>query len=160
MTEKYLQYASQVPKEIRLAVNSLSGQNDLRYAVVMALVEEDELRFTELKDRLDVHQQRLSTAIEDMQTAGFVEKKPGETIGSQSSGAYTITEFGKQILDGLYHASRPKVDKIAPREGEPNFQESLNVKGAEFDFPSVQEVTETQRLSTSISDATEGLSEQ
>ena len=114
MTEKYLQYASQVPKEIRLAVNSLSGQNDLRYAVVMALVEEDELRFTELKNRLDVHQQRLSTAIEDMQTAGFVEKKPGETIGSQSSGAYTITKFGKQILDGLYHASRPKVDKISP----------------------------------------------
>jgi len=114
----------------------------------MALVESGELQFSELKDQLGVHQQTLSNALSDLQTSGFVEKKPGEKIGLQSSGAYAVTQFGKQILDGLYQASWPKVDRTGTINGEIDLVKSTNVEGATFDMPDVSDVKETEKIST------------
>jgi len=116
MTDSHLKYASKIPKEIRLAINGMSGQNELRYGILMLLVEEDELKFNEIKSELDSHPQTLSNALDDLQTGGLLEKQSGEKIGVQSTGKYTITSFGDRILEGLYHASQPTSRAIDTEE--------------------------------------------
>lgn len=143
---QYSNYASQVPKEVRLAINSLSGQDDLRYGIIMALVEAGELQFSELESRMDVHQQSLSNALSDLQTGGFVKKKTGEKIGRRSSGAYTITKFGERILNGLYQASWPKIDRGGISGEKRDLVKSSNVVGATFDMPRVENVKETEKF--------------
>lgn len=110
MTDSHLEYASRIPKEVRMAVDSLSGQNDLRYAIIMVLIEHNDLQFSELQDRLGVHQQTLTNALQDMRVGGLIEKKPGEKIGDQTTGAYTQTVFGDRIVKSLYNASNPDTE--------------------------------------------------
>lgn len=131
MTETYRQYANKIPKEIRLAVEGMQGQNELRFAIIVALLEEEELSFTDLKETLNIHQQRLSTALDSLQTGGIVKKEADGVVGGQQTGEYQTTEFGRQILDGFYSAMKPK------REGakeKPQFTTAPNVFGEEVYF--------------------------
>jgi DNA-binding HxlR family transcriptional regulator len=106
MTEPHMEYASRIPKEVRLAIDGLSDRNEVGYGVVMLLVEKGSLSFSEIQDELDVHQQSLSNTLDALQRGGIIKKEAGERIGDQSTGDYTITEFGDRVLDGLYHASQ------------------------------------------------------
>lgn len=107
MSEQRDEYASQMPLEIRLAVDGLSGHNNTGYAVVMLLSEESQLRFEELREKLDVHRQTLTNTLDDLQHGGLVKKRAGERIGDQSTGAYELSDFGDQLLNGLYQSSQP-----------------------------------------------------
>lgn len=107
MSDQHLEYASKIPKEVRLAIDGLSGQNEMRYAVMMLLVEEGGLKFSQMKRQLDLHPQQLANALDSLERGGLVKKEPGERIGDQSTGQYEITTFGDRILDGLYEASKP-----------------------------------------------------
>ncbi len=107
MSEQRDEYASQMPLEIRLAVDGLSGHNDTGYAVVMLLSEESQLRFEELREELNVHRQTLTNTLDDLQHGGLVKKRAGELIGDQSTGAYELSDFGDRLLNGLYQGSQP-----------------------------------------------------
>jgi len=103
-------YAEKFPEEVRLAIDGLSGRNDVGYAVMMLLVEEESLQFKEIEQELDVHSQTLSNAVNQLQDGGLIEKKAGDRIGDQSTGEYVITKFGDRILDCLYQATQPGVE--------------------------------------------------
>jgi DNA-binding HxlR family transcriptional regulator len=107
MSEQRDEYASQMPLEIRLAVDGLSGHNNTGYAVVMLLSEESQLRFEELREELNVHRQTLTNTLDDLQHGGLVKKRAGERIGDQSTGAYELSDFGDRLLNGLYQSSQP-----------------------------------------------------
>jgi DNA-binding HxlR family transcriptional regulator len=125
--ERYKQYANRFPKEIRLAVSGLQGQNELRFAIVAALLEnENGESFSNIKDELDVHQQRLSTALDDLQTAGIIKKQADGEVGGRSTGKYCTTEFAHRILDGFYAAMEPKRSDYSPQQ---NFFHAKNVTG-------------------------------
>ncbi|AKH98217.1 MarR family transcriptional regulator [Halanaeroarchaeum sulfurireducens] len=127
MTETYLSYASKVPKEVRLAADGLSGQNDLRWALLVALIEEGALSFSKLKEMLDVHQQSLSNALKALQKGGMIKKKAGKDLGSEQAGNYSIAPFGQKILDGFYSATEPKFEQST---NVGNFQSVPNYNGA------------------------------
>jgi DNA-binding HxlR family transcriptional regulator len=110
MTEQHLKYARKFPQEVRLAIEGLSGQNELGYAIMMLLVEEGSVQFKQIKNELDVHPQSLTNAIGDLEKGGLVEKRAGDQIGSQTTGEYVITNFGDRVLDSLYKASQPEVE--------------------------------------------------
>ncbi len=118
MSDPRSEYAGKIPLEVRLAVDGLSGSNDVGYAVVVLLVEEESLQFGEIREKLDVHQQTLTNTLDELQRGGVVKKRAGERIGDQSTGAYTLTKFGDRILDGLYYASEPEAqwNPISVRE--------------------------------------------
>jgi len=107
MSGQHTRYASKFPKELKLAIDGLSGQNEVGYAIVMLLVEEEALKFTEISEMLDLHPQTVSDALDDLQRGGLIEKKAGERIGDQSTGPYVLTTFGNRVLDSLYEATNP-----------------------------------------------------
>lgn len=110
MSDRRDEYASQIPLDIRLAVDSLSGHNGTGYAVVLLLSEEGPLRFEKLRERLEVHRQTLANTLDDLQHGGTVRKRAGDRIGDQSTGAYELSDFGDRLLDGLYYVSQPAGD--------------------------------------------------
>ena len=122
-----MKYVEKVPKEARLANESLSGQNEIRWAVVIALIEEGALPFSELESVLEIHQQKLTNALEALQVGGVVQKRTIEETGGKYSGYYDLTEFGKKILDGFYEATEPKFE---PPQTQPQMMEVRNFRGA------------------------------
>jgi DNA-binding HxlR family transcriptional regulator len=127
MVEKYLQYANKVPKEIRIATESLSGQNDLRWAIIIALIEEGASPFSDIREKLDIHQQRLTNALSALQRGGLIEKRAGDELGDEYSGEYAITTFGQKILDGYYEAASPKFES---HQRHTRLEEVHNYNGA------------------------------
>ena len=113
-TDEYLEYTEVIPKEIRLTVGSLSGQNGLRYAVVVLLLDEGYLPFSEIREKLDVHQQRLTEALDALQEGGMVKWQAEEDLSSRTTGNYCMTDYGKKIIGGFYEATRPKYQQAEP----------------------------------------------
>ncbi len=108
MSEQIQKYADEFPRLIRQAVNGLSGENQVSYAVVALLAEEDELQFSEIRTELDVHPQTLSDSLDSLERGGIVNKMAGSKIGDKSTGAYVITDFGHRILDSLFESTSPR----------------------------------------------------
>ena len=128
-----------------MANDSLSGQNEIRWGVVMALIEEGALPFSELESVLEIHQQKLTNALEALQVGGVVRKRPVEETGGKYSGYYDLTEFGKKILDGFYKATEPKFE--SPNT-QPEMSNVRNFRGARISgyqtTVSEVDVTETE----------------
>jgi len=143
MTEKYIQFANRIPKENKIAAKSLSGQNDLRWAVVAVIIEDGALPFSRLEEKLDIHQQRLSDALSALQRGGIIEKKVGDELGAKYSGKYAITSFGKEILDGFYQASEPKFESKSENS---EFTTVQNYEGAQVQSYEPVEVTSMSKV--------------
>jgi DNA-binding HxlR family transcriptional regulator len=103
--QKMLAQASSVPVDIRRATEALAG--DERFAIVVALVENDGLSFAELEGVLDIHQQTLSTALDAMQDGAIVARKEIVRPECQYRTQYEVTEFGRRVIDSLYDAIQP-----------------------------------------------------
>jgi DNA-binding HxlR family transcriptional regulator len=127
MGEKYMEYVEKVPKEVRLANESLSGQKEIPWAVVVALIEEGELPFSKLQSALDIHQQKLTNALEALQVGGVVRKKAVDETGGKYAGYYGLTDFGKKILDGFHKSTEAKYEST---KAKPEMRSVRNVRGA------------------------------
>lgn len=105
-------YAGLFPKEIRLAVNSLSSEDESTFAIIAVLIENGQsLEAQELADELDTDVETVNNITDDLERGGIVEKKAGKQIGDPSSGCYELTIFGDRILNCLYEASTPDREK-------------------------------------------------
>lgn len=122
-----MEYVREVPKEARLANESLSGQNELPWAVVSALIKKGALPFSELQSVLDIHQQKLTNALDALQVGGVIKKKTINETGGKYAGQYDLTEFGKKILDGFHKATKPKFESS---NAQPQLMNVENIRGA------------------------------
>lgn len=152
--EPHQEYAQMIPVEARLAAEGLSGQNDLRWAVVAALIKHGDQPFSSLKNKLDIHQQRLTDALDGLQTGGVIKKTVGDQTGTKFDGYYSITEFGQKILDGFYNATEPK---YTTSDTNVEFVKVDNFSGAEVTQHNVKNITHkteaTKKMTTSIKDS-------
>lgn len=110
-------YADKTPKALRLALNSIAGEDNIGYAIVMLLVENHQLTEDDITNELctdndDVPDARItelkakiSKRIDDLQRGGVIQRHPGERIGDPNTGTYSLTNFGEALLDGLYDAT-------------------------------------------------------
>ncbi|WP_159900766.1 MarR family transcriptional regulator [Salinirussus salinus] len=142
MSDQRAHYAKKFPKKARLAVDGLGGREQSGYAVMMLLVEEGSLRFNEICDHLDMHSQSVNNTLDDLQRGGLIKKEVGDKIGDQSTGQYTITNFGDRVLDSLYQAADPEADigthKTLKEAIADSPQESLQRVAAELDDPGIE----------------------
>lgn len=133
MSDRVATYAERIPTEVRLALDGLTGRTDTGYAVVMLLLEADDpLRFGEVRERLGVHQQTLTDTLESLQVGGVVQKRAGE----EGTGGYSLSTFGRRILDGLYTASldpaeSPMKRSVPQTTGRTTFDVEANTGGGE-----------------------------
>ncbi|MCD2205296.1 MarR family transcriptional regulator [Halobacterium sp. KA-6] len=108
MGQRYNGYANRVPTEVKIAIEGMDSKNELTYAVVMSLIENGDMQFTQLEEELGVHSQSLSNALKSLETGGWVRKKVTDAFGDEETGYYTVTNFGHNLLDALYEATKPK----------------------------------------------------
>lgn len=101
--------ADQYPKELRLALDALGGGGELRYALAMVLLEES-LELPQLVERVSADRDEIEDALSALQTGGIVKHYVGDRIGDQETGDYEVTEFGEQLLDGIYRAGDPTTE--------------------------------------------------
>ena len=96
--------ARKLPFEIRDAVSAFD--NDTRQAIMIALLNEGPLRFSELRDHLSdddeqLHNQTLTNALEALQDGGLVNKRVANSDDERIQSYYEVSEYGERFVDHL-----------------------------------------------------------
>ena len=111
------QYADKIDKAVRLLLNSITGDDDIGYAIVMLLLENDGLTEEEIVTKLvgedndlsaseiEEYRDEISNRLSKLQTGGFVARHPGEQIGDPTTGTYEVTTVGENLMWGIYEAT-------------------------------------------------------
>lgn len=93
-------YADRIPAEIKRAIAGIDGEK--QYAIVVLLIKEDRLSFTEIKEELDLHQQQLSNSLDKLQDGSLVIRREVGNMDDRYQAIYQVTKYGKRFLDKLY----------------------------------------------------------
>lgn len=144
---KVAEYASRVPGDIRRAVEGLAS--DQRMAIAVLLIQEGGLPFSEITEKLDLHQQKVTNCLNKMQDGGLVVQKDVVEEGSDYTSQYEITEYGKNIFDKLF-------DTIQPRDGieiAPVFRQRDIAHTIEKGYHSVETKNKTTTTARRVEDA-------
>lgn len=104
MTQVVEETASKVPTEIQAAIDAFNGETE--QAIIVVLLNEGELAFSELKTELsteddELHNQTLTDSLRALQRGGLINKR---TIGDESprfSSYYEVSEYGERFVDRL-----------------------------------------------------------
>ena len=102
-TEKVNEYASEVPFEIRNAVRPLD--NDKSWAILVALLKHDRMRFGELKETFNARSSgEIDRYLKALIAAGLVEKRAErfKDIGSAEKLFYYPTPLSKSLVKALF----------------------------------------------------------
>lgn len=102
------QYGEKIPWEVKSVIESFHGQEELKYALVVYLIENGQTDFQIVADDLGVEEEELNSAHSDLQTGGLVTKKVGGPTLEVSDSKLEVTEWCKRVLDGFYDAMAPK----------------------------------------------------
>lgn len=92
--------ANEVPKGIRRVTSALS--TDLAYAIVIHLTKVEGSTIGEIADDLDTNTMILQDTLSKLQDAGIVVREVCQFMDKTTRIEYRITEFGKEVLDGLF----------------------------------------------------------
>jgi len=105
------QYNKEIPGDLRRALNALSDSKTR--GLVVLLLKEGELSFTQIKELTETHQQTLTDGLNKLQNGGIIVRD--EVVDSDNYYAkYRPTSFGKRILDGLFEAYLPSIAEKRP----------------------------------------------
>ncbi|WP_254547208.1 winged helix-turn-helix transcriptional regulator [Halomarina pelagica] len=123
--------ADKLPFEIRAAVSAFD--NGTRQAIMITLLNEGKLRFSELRDSLSdedeqLHNQTLTNALEALQEGGLVDKRVADTAGEQVRSYYEVSEYGERFVDCLLN-SLGSVDSFTPRF---HYEQVENIHNQEY----------------------------
>lgn len=99
------EFTNKLPEEIRLVVKGLD--DDVRLAIVLALLERGDLSFTQLKNILEIEKSRLNYHLTNLTRATLVKHVYKHELGKMEYSYYTLTRFGRKILSELIGSLRP-----------------------------------------------------
>jgi DNA-binding MarR family transcriptional regulator len=101
-------YLNQMPPQLIKAVSALSSKN--RWAVYLALLERDQMYFSEIKDLFQAKPQTLTYILKDFTTAGLIHKvaKSPKDLGNKQRMFYKPTLLGENIIKSLISGALPK----------------------------------------------------
>lgn len=127
MTQKVQNIANKLPFEIQNAITAFD--KDTRQAIIITLLNEGDLRFSELKEKLSdpdqaIHNQTLTNALEKLQKGGLINKRVADTEGGDIKSYYEVSEYGERFVDCLLN-SLGSVDDFEPQE--PRYQNVENM---------------------------------
>lgn len=106
--EKVADYLELVLPEIRDAVAGLS--KDTHWAVFIALLENGDMWFTEIKSEFALESTQLTRILRDLGRAGLVQQYTRDLreIGSRARSFYRVTPIGRDFIESL-------MDRFLPR---------------------------------------------
>ena len=128
MTKQVHNIANKLPFEIRDAISAFD--KDTRQAIVITLLNEGSMRFSELQTALSddtetVHNQTLTNALEKLQRGGLINKKVADTDNGEFKPYYEVSEYGERFVDCLLN-SLGSVDDFEPQQ--PQYQRVENIQ--------------------------------
>ncbi|MGC9435514.1 MAG: hypothetical protein ACP5C4_05445 [Methanomicrobiales archaeon] len=99
--EKVQDYLELVPTEVRDATSGLS--NDTHWAVFIALLENDEMWFTQIKSEFGLESTQLVRILRDLGRAGLVQQYTSDLreIKSRARSFYRVTPIGRDFIESL-----------------------------------------------------------
>jgi DNA-binding MarR family transcriptional regulator len=100
-------YITMVPSVIVNATKPLGDEKC--WAVFIALLKEDGLRFNQIKELYHAKPAEISRILKSLANAGLIAKKTRiiDDIGNTESSYYTPTTLGKSIIRSLYRGLLP-----------------------------------------------------
>jgi DNA-binding transcriptional ArsR family regulator len=93
-----LNYASEIPEEIKSVIKGLDS--DVRIAIIVILMKDAKLTFSELKQRLSLNSSSLSSHLSALQDGGLVNNFL--EWNEKSYSYYMITDIAKAVLESLF----------------------------------------------------------
>jgi DNA-binding transcriptional ArsR family regulator len=130
------EYAREIPVEVRSVIKALA--EDARLAIIIALMKNPKLSFTELKDLFKLNSSSLTLHLSTLQNGGLVSNffEKGQQ-GSYSY--YSVTDLAEPILDSLYgNIIQVPVSKFQTEKDD--------AENPQMFKPDLQEVTSLSRL--------------
>lgn len=91
-------YASEIPEEIKSVIKGLDS--DVRIAIIVILMKEAKLTFSELKERLSLNSSSLSSHLSALQDGGLVNNFL--EWNEKSYSYYMTTDIAKAVLESLF----------------------------------------------------------
>ncbi|HEX9677280.1 helix-turn-helix transcriptional regulator [Nitrososphaera sp.] len=92
-------YASEIPQEIRLLMKALGDDN--RAAIIVALMKNSKMSFSELKDLFDLNPSSLTLHLTTLQNSGLVKNYLERGEGGNYS-FYVVSDLTQPVLESLY----------------------------------------------------------
>jgi DNA-binding HxlR family transcriptional regulator len=96
------EYAKAIPYEVRVAIDGLS--NEARQAIVIALSENERLRFSELKKILSLSKPNLAFHLNKLMQSGLVSHRYDKLPLDERHGYYSLSDLGEQLLQGIQNS--------------------------------------------------------
>jgi DNA-binding transcriptional ArsR family regulator len=93
------EYSEDIPEEIKAVLKALD--DDIRLAVIVALMKHEKITFSELKKLFDINSSSLSYHLTLLQDGGLVRNILSKTEDGSYS-YYAVTEITEPILSSLY----------------------------------------------------------
>jgi DNA-binding transcriptional ArsR family regulator len=92
------EYSKEIPREIKDVITGLA--HDIRLSIVIALLKNMKMTFTELKKLLDLNSSSLSYHLSLLQDGGLVDNII--EWKDQSYSYYVITDVARSVLESLF----------------------------------------------------------
>ncbi len=143
---KAIQYAKDFPKEVKLAIKALDDET--RLSILVLLMENMKMTFTELKKSLDLNSSSLSNHLSIMQDGGLVDNFLKWNKDSYSY--YAITTMAKDLLKSIFDTivKPPTTDRINLWNADAITTKATNVTG-KIEINPISE-SNTEELNRSI----------
>jgi ArsR family transcriptional regulator len=108
--DKVSQYASEIPREIKSTIKALD--DDTRLAIIVALMKNGRMTFTDLKKTFEVNSSSLSHHLTLLQNGGLVDNSL-EISKKGSHSYYSTTDITESVLKSLFDTivNVPNIDE-------------------------------------------------
>lgn len=113
--DNILQYANEIPGEIRSVIKGLNSET--RLAIIVVLMKNGQMTFSELKKSLALNSSSLSNHLSILQDGGLVNNFLEWKNNSYSY--YTPTDIAKRILESLFDIVVQAPDALLTSESVP-----------------------------------------
>ena len=136
-----LEYSQEVPEEVKAVLKAFD--DDIRVALVVALMKHEKMTFSELKKLFNVNSSSLSYHLSLLQDGGLVRNILDKSKDGSYS-YYAITEITEPILSALYENTVQIPKYISNTENRPQLDETL-VESPKLNSNSYLEITPKSR---------------
>ena len=96
---------TRVPAEIKRAVAASDG--DPRWKNIEVLMDQEELSYTQLQDRLGISKSDLTYHLDKLVKGAILDNYSKNELSTRYGSYYALSPFGLQILKGLIDAVQP-----------------------------------------------------
>lgn len=104
-SNKIGKYSKRILPEVKQAVKALD--HEVRWAIVSALEQYEDLSFSELKDFLGISKSNLYYHLKQLMAGGIIESYSNEIEISPYRSYYRLTKLGKSFISALSKALLP-----------------------------------------------------